>query len=99
MFAAGGVRRLLLLAGDGALASSGRCLAPTGAERRTDPRVRFTHLLLKSKNSSLSLSFDLTKERVMGIEPTYPAWKAGALADVLHPHLLNYYLALIEDTW
>ena len=22
----------------------------------------------------------------MGIEPTYPAWKAGALADVLHPH-------------
>ena len=25
-------------------------------------------------------------ERVMGIEPTYPAWKAGALADVLHPH-------------
>ena len=22
----------------------------------------------------------------MGIEPTYPAWKAGVLADVLHPH-------------
>ena len=22
----------------------------------------------------------------MGIEPTYPAWKAGALADVLIPH-------------
>lgn len=38
-------------------------------------------------------------ERVMGIEPTYPAWKAGALADVLHPHLFNYYLVLIEDTW
>ena len=27
------------------------------------------------------------RERVMGIEPTYPAWKAGALADVLHPHI------------
>ena len=26
-------------------------------------------------------------ERVMGIEPTSPAWKAGALAVVLHPHL------------
>ena len=26
-------------------------------------------------------------ERVTGIEPVYPAWKAGALADVLHPHL------------
>ena len=25
-------------------------------------------------------------ERVMGIEPTSPAWKAGALAVVLHPH-------------
>ena len=23
----------------------------------------------------------------MGIEPTYPAWKAGALTDVLHPHM------------
>ena len=26
-------------------------------------------------------------ERVTGIEPVYPAWKAGALADVLHPHI------------
>ena len=24
-------------------------------------------------------------ERVKGIEPSYPAWKAGALADVLYP--------------
>ena len=32
----------------------------------------------------------------MGIEPTYPAWKAGALTDVLHLHmcrgLLGFYL-------
>ena len=27
-------------------------------------------------------------ERVTGIEPVYPAWKAGALADVLHPHMV-----------
>ena len=26
-------------------------------------------------------------ERVMGIEPTQPAWKAGILAVELHPHL------------
>ena len=27
-----------------------------------------------------------TMERVTGIEPASPAWKAGALAIVLHPH-------------
>ncbi len=27
-----------------------------------------------------------TVERVTGIEPASPAWKAGALAIVLHPH-------------
>ena len=26
-------------------------------------------------------------ERVTGIEPVYPAWKAGALANVLHPQI------------
>ena len=26
-------------------------------------------------------------ERVMGIEPTQPAWKAGILAIELHPHI------------
>ncbi len=28
-------------------------------------------------------------ERVMGIEPTRPAWKAGILAIELHPHILH----------
>ena len=28
---------------------------------------------------SIQLSYRLTRERVMGIEPTYPAWKAGVL--------------------
>ena len=27
-------------------------------------------------------------ERVMGIEPTQPAWKAGILAIELHPQIL-----------
>ncbi len=30
-------------------------------------------------------------ERVMGIEPTRPAWKAGILAIELHPHTNKYY--------
>ncbi len=30
-------------------------------------------------------------ERVMGIEPTRPAWKAGILAIELHPHLNKGY--------
>ena len=25
-------------------------------------------------------------ERVVGFEPTFPAWKAGTLATVLYPH-------------
>ena len=29
-------------------------------------------------------------ERVRGIEPLYPAWKAGALADVLHPQRMGH---------
>ena len=30
-------------------------------------------------------------ERVMGIEPTRPAWKAGILAIELHPQNILYY--------
>ena len=30
----------------------------------------------------------LLGERVMGIEPTCPAWKAGVLTIVLHPHVI-----------
>ena len=26
-------------------------------------------------------------ERVVGIEPTFPAWKAGVLADIRYPHV------------
>ena len=36
---------------------------------------------------SIQLSYGRILERVMGIEPTQPAWKAGILAIELHPHL------------
>ena len=36
---------------------------------------------------SIQLSYGRIMERVMGIEPTQPAWKAGILAIELHPHL------------
>ena len=36
----------------------------------------------------------------MGIEPTYSAWKADALADVLHPHIFQHsFLNRILDSW
>ena len=35
----------------------------------------------------LMLVYELM-ERDMGVEPTYPVWKTGALADVLIPHKL-----------
>ena len=40
--------------------------------------------ILSPFNRSGLYAYDM--ERDMGIEPTYPAWKAGALADVLIPH-------------
>ena len=35
-------------------------------------------------------SLTLEMERVMGIEPTRPAWKAGILAIELHPRITEY---------
>ena len=40
----------------------------------------------------MTSAFDSTSERETGIEPAYPAWKAGALATVL----LSRYLNLIK---
>ncbi len=37
---------------------------------------------------SIQLSYWRIMERVTGIEPASPAWKAGALAVVLHPQAL-----------
>ena len=43
-----------------------------------------THCLEGS--CSIQLSYKRILERVMGIEPTQPAWKAGILTIELHPH-------------
>ena len=50
-----------------------------------------THCLEGS--CSIQLSYKRILERVMGIEPTQPAWKAGILTIELHPHLnaMKYY--------
>ena len=46
---------------------------------------------------ALHLSFEPEKmERVTGIEPASPAWKAGALAVVLHPQLQLEKLELVD---
>ena len=54
------------------------------------PRIRTSQcLLLRYNAGTLNYLGQLqeTMERVTGIEPVYPAWKAGALADVLHPQM------------
>ena len=50
-----------------------------------------THCLEGS--CSIQLRYKRILERVMGIEPTQPAWKAGILTIELHPHLnaMKYY--------
>ena len=46
-------------------------VAPTEAERRPNRRFDSHHRHTLQKGKKI--------ERVMGIEPTYPAWKAGVL--------------------
>ena len=41
---------------------------------------------IRYKRTSINTWRIIYMERVRGIEPLYPTWKAGALADVLHPH-------------
>ena len=45
---------------------------------------------------SIQLSYWRIMERVTGIEPASPAWKAGALAVVLHPQLQLEKLELVD---
>ena len=65
-----------------------------GGTRTPDPLLRRqllyppelqTHYLLKSEKTLEKLKSLFVLERVMGIEPTQPAWKAGILAIELHP--------------
>ncbi len=51
---------------------------------------------IKIKHLSKQVLYFL--ERVMGIEPTQPAWKAGILAVELHPQIFNkcYYITFLK---
>ena len=42
-----------------------------------------------ARESLQPLGYGDNMERMMGIEPTYPAWKAGVLAIELHPQWLQ----------
>ena len=54
------------------------------------PSLFDSHPYKEKEKSHLKAQL-LFLERVMGIEPTRPAWKAGILAIELHPHLNNKY--------
>lgn len=43
--------------------------------------------MLSASWSDAIASIILKMERVKGIEPSYPAWKAGVLANVLYPRI------------
>ena len=43
------------------------------------------------------LKAHIKMERVMGIEPTQPAWKAGILTIELHPHIWNAMYIIIHN--
>ena len=47
---------------------------------------------------SIQLSYWRIMERVTGIEPASPAWKAGALAVVLHPQEPSATCQLLHDS-
>ncbi len=57
------------------------------APQEGEPQVRFPINLIKTKKEVMPKGTTSLLERVMGIEPTQPAWKAGILAVELHPHL------------
>ena len=46
--------------------------------RTPDPRLRRPLLYPAELRTLINIAFAIS-ERVMGIEPTYPAWKAGVL--------------------
>ena len=52
--------------------------------RTPDTRLRRALLYPAELNT-----LNVLMERVVGIEPTFPAWKAGVLADIRYPHILS----------
>ena len=66
---------------------SGIALTPRRGENGTPEGTRTPGLLLRRQllYPTELLAHTVKLERVTGIEPASPAWKAGALAIVLHP--------------
>ena len=64
------------------------CFPKTPDKNGTPEGIRTPGLLLRRQllYPTELLAHSETVERVTGIEPASPAWKAGALAIVLHPH-------------
>ena len=71
----------------------------SGATNQRFNQLSYTHHMARQKglepltyclegSCSIQLSYWRIMERVTGIEPASPAWKAGALAVVLHPQAL-----------
>ncbi len=60
-----------------------------------------SHPYKKTKAPTIKVSAFIL-ERVMGIEPTRPAWKAGILAIELHPHyfaksIITHFLSQVKS--
>ena len=90
--------------------------APIASHTLVAPSAKTVHCTVFFRNQSLlppcSIPTKIKKEaipegitsfleRVMGIEPTRPAWKAGILAIELHPHLrqdLYYHKGFIKSS-
>ena len=51
--------------------------------RTPDTRLRRALLYPAELNTHIKM------ERVVGIEPTFPAWKAGVLADIRYPQMVT----------
>ena len=64
------------------------CLEGSCSIRLSYRRILCQGIKPQLKNIELINQTVLKMERVMGIEPTQPAWKAGILAVELHPHII-----------
>ena len=58
------------------------CDSPSKREKK----VKFSRGLKTCKSIS---DIDLENKRMMGVEPTSPAWKAGVIAVIRHPQDLD----------
>ena len=57
--------------------------------RTPDTRLRRPVLYPTELQTHMDTANTAISKRVMGIEPTYPAWKAGCSTIELHPHVVG----------